>query len=118
MQISPRLSSREIELGQHCERPGQRTPAHVMRSGTSNTHPACVTASRAVDGREPLRASYATSVSLDAVFGVGVGATVGEEHSLAACDESNDVRDVDVCDEHPDTDDAELGVGRTLPFSE
>ena len=43
---------------------------------------------------------------------------MGEEHSLATCDESNDVRDVDVCDEHPDTDDAELGVGRTLPFSE
>ena len=114
MQISQRLSWREIELGQRCERPGQRISA-VMRSGTNNTHPACVRANRAVDRREPLQALYATRVSLDAVLGVGVGATVGEEHSLGACDDSNDVRDI--CEEHPDAGGAELGMGETLPFS-
>ena len=59
---------------------------------------------RVVDGCHVLRTSNATSVSLEDVFVVGVGATVGEEDSLK-CDDSYDKRDIDVCGVHPDRDD-------------
>ncbi len=52
----------------------QRTSAETLRSGT---YPAWATTSRSVDGSKLLCASYATSVSLDALL--GVGATVGME---------------------------------------
>ena len=48
--------------------------------------------SRRVDGWKDLWASYETSVSLDALL--GVGGTVGVEHWLE-CDDSQDGRDGD-----------------------
>lgn len=92
MQISPRLSSRGIELTQRCVQRRQPTPSRPIHSG-SNTHPACAITSRVVDScGAPFRGSYATSVELDAVF--GVGAIVGLVYWLDR-DESYERRDAD-----------------------
>ena len=82
----------------------------------ASTYPACASSSRLVDCRaKVLWASYATSVSLDALLGVGP-ATVGAEHTLE-CVDGMEKRVLDACGEHSDAEGVGLSSDSTPPFS-
>ena len=96
---------------------GTRGKHDAMRAGNvrASTYPACASSSRLVDCRaKGLWASYATSVSLDALL--GVGATVGAEHTLERVD-AIEKRFLDACGEHSDTEGVGVSSDSTLPFS-